>query len=88
MFTGHGPRAVVQQPVRPVVVAGLEVLFDQEATETGAVDPQVAFDALEVEQREAWALERVTEGESVRDTYPISPDRMAEYEAWKEERNR
>jgi hypothetical protein len=49
---------------------------------------EVAFDALEVEQREAWALERVTEGESVRDTYPISKGRMAEYEAWKEEQNR
>jgi regulator of RNase E activity RraA len=53
-----------------------------------AMAEEVAFDALEVEQREAWALERVTAGESVRGTYPLSPDRMAEYEAWKEEQNR
>jgi regulator of RNase E activity RraA len=53
-----------------------------------AMAEEVAFDAFEVEQREAWALERVTAGESVRGTYPLSPDRMAEYEAWKEEQNR
>jgi regulator of RNase E activity RraA len=53
-----------------------------------AMAEEVAFDAFEVEQREAWALERVTAGESVRSTYPLGPDRMAEYEAWKEEQNR
>jgi 2-keto-4-pentenoate hydratase/2-oxohepta-3-ene-1,7-dioic acid hydratase in catechol pathway/regulator of RNase E activity RraA len=52
-----------------------------------ALAEEVASDALEQEQREAWALERVTDGESVRDVYPISPDRMAEYEAWRLERD-
>jgi hypothetical protein len=30
----------------------------------------------------------VTEGESVRGVYPIGPERMADYENWKEEQNR
>ena len=47
-----------------------------------AMAEEVAFDALEVERREAWALERVAEGDSVRGVYPIGPERMAEYETW------
>jgi 5-oxopent-3-ene-1,2,5-tricarboxylate decarboxylase/2-hydroxyhepta-2,4-diene-1,7-dioate isomerase len=43
---------------------------------------EVAADALEQERREAWALERVGAGESVRGVYPISEERRAEYEAW------
>ena len=42
----------------------------------------VAFDALEQERREQWALERVQAGESVRGVYPLSDARRAEYEAW------
>ena len=40
-----------------------------------ALAEEVALDALEQERREEWALERVTAGESVRDTYPIAKDR-------------
>jgi 2-keto-4-pentenoate hydratase/2-oxohepta-3-ene-1,7-dioic acid hydratase in catechol pathway/regulator of RNase E activity RraA len=48
-----------------------------------ALAEEVAADALEQERREAWALERVTAGESVRGVYPIGADRLAEYEAWR-----
>ena len=47
-----------------------------------ALAEQVAFDALEQEQREAWALERVRAGESIRGVYPLSEARRADYEAW------
>jgi 2-keto-4-pentenoate hydratase/2-oxohepta-3-ene-1,7-dioic acid hydratase in catechol pathway/regulator of RNase E activity RraA len=48
-----------------------------------ALAEEVARDALEQERREAWALERVDAGESVRGVYPIGPERTAEYEAWR-----
>ncbi|UGS35289.1 fumarylacetoacetate hydrolase family protein [Capillimicrobium parvum] len=48
-----------------------------------ALAEEVALDALEQERREEWALERVTAGESVRDTYPLAKDRLPEYEAWR-----
>jgi len=51
-----------------------------------ALAEDVARDALEQELREEWALERVTEGESVRDTYPIAKDRIPEYEEWRARR--
>jgi 2-keto-4-pentenoate hydratase/2-oxohepta-3-ene-1,7-dioic acid hydratase in catechol pathway/regulator of RNase E activity RraA len=51
-----------------------------------ALAEEVARDALEQERREAWALERVDAGESVRGVYPIAADRMAEYEAWAADR--
>ncbi|HXW79570.1 MAG TPA: hypothetical protein VEJ84_08725, partial [Acidimicrobiales bacterium] len=44
---------------------------------------EVALDALEQEQREAWALERVRAGESVRGVYPLSEARRGDYEAWR-----
>ena len=44
----------------------------------------VALDALEQEEREAWALERVQAGESVRGVYPLSEARRGEFEAWRE----
>jgi 5-oxopent-3-ene-1,2,5-tricarboxylate decarboxylase/2-hydroxyhepta-2,4-diene-1,7-dioate isomerase len=47
-----------------------------------ALAEEVAFAALEQERREAWALERVAAGESVRGVYPIAADRLPEYEAW------
>jgi len=50
-----------------------------------AMAEEVARDALEQERREAWALERVSEGESVRGVYPIAPERMSEYESWSQE---
>jgi 5-oxopent-3-ene-1,2,5-tricarboxylate decarboxylase/2-hydroxyhepta-2,4-diene-1,7-dioate isomerase len=48
-----------------------------------ALAEQVAHDALAQESREAWALERVKAGESVRGLYPLSEARYAEYEAWR-----
>jgi 5-oxopent-3-ene-1,2,5-tricarboxylate decarboxylase / 2-hydroxyhepta-2,4-diene-1,7-dioate isomerase len=47
-----------------------------------ALAEEVAGDALEQERREAWALERVSAGESIRGVYPLSEERRAEYEAW------
>jgi regulator of RNase E activity RraA len=48
----------------------------------GALAEEIARDALEQERREAWALERVADGESIRGVFPLSEDRRAEYEAW------
>jgi 5-oxopent-3-ene-1,2,5-tricarboxylate decarboxylase / 2-hydroxyhepta-2,4-diene-1,7-dioate isomerase len=47
-----------------------------------ALAEQVAHDALEQEEREAWALERVQAGDSVVGTYPLVEARRAEFEAW------
>ncbi len=47
-----------------------------------ALAEQVAADALAQEAREAWALERVQAGESVRGVYPLSEARRHEFEAW------
>jgi 5-oxopent-3-ene-1,2,5-tricarboxylate decarboxylase / 2-hydroxyhepta-2,4-diene-1,7-dioate isomerase len=48
-----------------------------------ALAEEVAHDAVEQEEREAWALERVREGESVRGIYPLSEERRPEFEAWR-----
>jgi hypothetical protein len=50
-FAGHGQRAVARQPVRPVLVAGLQGLLDQQPAEARAVDEQFAIDALAAFQR-------------------------------------
>ena len=47
---------------------------------------EVAAAALEMEEREAWAPERVDAGESIRGVYPLSEERRAEFERWREER--
>lgn len=47
-----------------------------------ALAEQVAHDARAQEDREAWALERVQAGESVRGVYPLSEERREEFEAW------
>jgi 2-keto-4-pentenoate hydratase/2-oxohepta-3-ene-1,7-dioic acid hydratase in catechol pathway/regulator of RNase E activity RraA len=47
---------------------------------------QVAHDALEQEEREAWALERVRAGDAVEGVYPLGEERRAEFEAWREAR--
>ncbi|MGZ4170235.1 MAG: hypothetical protein ACXVRN_02605, partial [Solirubrobacteraceae bacterium] len=44
---------------------------------------EIADAAVEVEEREAFALERVKAGESFRGLYPLSDERRAEYENWK-----
>ena len=51
-----------------------------------ALAEDVAAEALEQEQREAFALERVKDGESIRGLYPLSEERRPDYEAWKKER--
>jgi 2-keto-4-pentenoate hydratase/2-oxohepta-3-ene-1,7-dioic acid hydratase in catechol pathway/regulator of RNase E activity RraA len=48
-----------------------------------ALAEEAALDSLEQEQREAWALERVRAGESIRGVYPLSDERRAEYERWR-----
>jgi 5-oxopent-3-ene-1,2,5-tricarboxylate decarboxylase / 2-hydroxyhepta-2,4-diene-1,7-dioate isomerase len=47
-----------------------------------ALAEQVAHEALAQESREAWALERVQAGESVRGVYPLSEARRGEFDAW------
>lgn len=51
-----------------------------------ALAEEVARDALEQEEREAFALERVGAGESTRGLYPIADERRAEFEAWRARR--
>ena len=48
-----------------------------------AMAEDVARGALEQEEREAWALERVQAGESIRGVYPLGSEREAEFEAWR-----
>ena len=52
-----------------------------------ALAEEVALAAVEQEAREAWALERVMDGESIRGVYPIADERRAEYERWLATRN-
>jgi 2-keto-4-pentenoate hydratase/2-oxohepta-3-ene-1,7-dioic acid hydratase in catechol pathway/regulator of RNase E activity RraA len=47
-----------------------------------AMAEAIAHDSLAQEQREAWALERVRAGDSIRGVYPLGDARRAEYEAW------
>jgi 5-oxopent-3-ene-1,2,5-tricarboxylate decarboxylase/2-hydroxyhepta-2,4-diene-1,7-dioate isomerase len=53
-----------------------------------ALVEEIAHDAVEQEEREAWALERVQAGESIRGIYPIADERRAEYERWHATRNK
>jgi 5-oxopent-3-ene-1,2,5-tricarboxylate decarboxylase / 2-hydroxyhepta-2,4-diene-1,7-dioate isomerase len=48
-----------------------------------AMAEDVARAALEQEEREAWALERVQAGESIRGVFPLSAARHGEFEAWR-----
>ena len=48
-----------------------------------ALVEEVARDAAEQESRDAWSFERVRAGDSTVGVFPISAERMAEYEAWK-----
>jgi 5-oxopent-3-ene-1,2,5-tricarboxylate decarboxylase / 2-hydroxyhepta-2,4-diene-1,7-dioate isomerase len=49
-----------------------------------AIAEEIARDAAEQEHREAWALERVQAGESIRGVYPLSVKRTPDYERWRE----
>ncbi|HLH67397.1 MAG TPA: fumarylacetoacetate hydrolase family protein [Solirubrobacteraceae bacterium] len=51
-----------------------------------ALAEEVAHDALEVERREAFALERVRAGEPIAGLYPLSDERREDYERWLAER--
>jgi 2-keto-4-pentenoate hydratase/2-oxohepta-3-ene-1,7-dioic acid hydratase in catechol pathway/regulator of RNase E activity RraA len=51
-----------------------------------AMAEEVALASLEQEAREAWALERVQAGESIRGIFPLSAERRPEFEAWRAER--
>ncbi len=52
-----------------------------------ALAEEIAHAAVEVEEREAFALERVKAGESFRGLYPLSEQRRGEYEDWKAKRS-
>ena len=52
-LTGHGDGAVTRQPVRPVLVSGLQRALDQQAPKTGAVEVQIGLDALAALQHQA-----------------------------------
>ncbi len=47
---------------------------------------EVARDAAEQELRDAWSFSRVAAGESTIGVFPISDERLAEYEIWKDAR--
>ncbi|HWH93522.1 MAG TPA: fumarylacetoacetate hydrolase family protein [Baekduia sp.] len=72
-----------------LVMPGDVVVGDAEGVVVlpAALAEQVAHDALEQEDRETWALERVQAGESIRGVYPIADERRAEYERWRTTRN-
>jgi 2-keto-4-pentenoate hydratase/2-oxohepta-3-ene-1,7-dioic acid hydratase in catechol pathway/regulator of RNase E activity RraA len=48
-----------------------------------ALAEEIARDAVAVEEREAFALERVRAGESFRGLYPLSDERRDEFERWR-----
>ncbi len=52
-----------------------------------ALVEEVARDAAEQELRDAWSFERVSHGDSSVGVFPISADRMHEYESWKAARS-
>jgi 2-keto-4-pentenoate hydratase/2-oxohepta-3-ene-1,7-dioic acid hydratase in catechol pathway/regulator of RNase E activity RraA len=53
-----------------------------------AMAEEVARDALEQEEREEFALERVDAGESIPAVYPLPEERRAEFEEWRAGRRR
>ncbi len=67
-----------------LVMPGDIVVGDQDGVVIvpAAMAEEVARDAVAQEQREAWALERVRAGESIRGIYPVSAERRPEFEAW------
>lgn len=52
-----------------------------------ALAEEIAHDAVEQEQRETWALQRVTAGESIRGVYPLGAERRPDYERWRATQN-
>jgi 5-oxopent-3-ene-1,2,5-tricarboxylate decarboxylase / 2-hydroxyhepta-2,4-diene-1,7-dioate isomerase len=72
-----------------LVIPGDVIVGDAEGVVVlpAALAEEIAHDALEVEAREAFALERVTAGESFRGIYPLSQERTADYERWLAQRS-
>lgn len=66
------------------VVPGDVVVGDDEGVVVipAALVDEVAATAAEQELAEEWGLERVSSGESTDGTFPITPDRRPEFEAW------
>jgi regulator of RNase E activity RraA len=78
----------------PITCAGVLVLpgdvlvGDAEGVVVLPIDlaENIAHEALELEQREAYALERVKAGESIAGLYPLSDARLPEFESWRASR--
>ena len=68
-----------------LVMPGDVVVGDAEGVVVlpAAMAEEVARDAFEQEDREAFALERIKDGESIRGVYPLSDERRADYEVWR-----
>jgi 5-oxopent-3-ene-1,2,5-tricarboxylate decarboxylase/2-hydroxyhepta-2,4-diene-1,7-dioate isomerase len=66
------------------VVPGDVLVGDEDgvAVLPAALAEEIARDAVLQEQREAWGLERVKAGESVREVFPIAPAREVDFERW------
>ncbi|HEY2651803.1 MAG TPA: hypothetical protein VGI50_07780, partial [Solirubrobacteraceae bacterium] len=71
-----------------LVMPGDVVVGDAEGVVVLPTDlaEDVARAAFEVEQREAFALERVKAGEAIAGLYPLSEARRQEFEAWRASR--
>lgn len=48
-----------------------------------ALADEVAADAADQELKDQWAFERVSAGEPILGVFPLSPERVAEFEQWK-----
>jgi regulator of RNase E activity RraA len=80
----------------PIACAGVTVLPGDILVGDGegvvvvpaALAEEVARDAVQQEQEEEWAIERVSAGESTDGVFPIAKDRRAEFDAWRAEREK
>ncbi|WP_172652517.1 hypothetical protein [Rhodococcus opacus] len=78
----------------PVACAGVFVVPDDIvvgdaggcAVIPAALAADVALDAVEQELEEEWAAEQIDRGASTLGTFPIGPERRAEFETWRAER--
>jgi 5-oxopent-3-ene-1,2,5-tricarboxylate decarboxylase/2-hydroxyhepta-2,4-diene-1,7-dioate isomerase len=71
------------------VIPGDVIVGDDEGVVVvpAAIADEVAVEATQQELEETWGMERVAAGESTDGTFPITPARRAEFEAWVAERN-
>lgn len=70
------------------VIPGDVVIGDDEGVVVvpRALVDEIAAAAAEQELAEEWGLERVAAGESTDGTFPITADRRADFESWRDER--